>query len=51
MVDLVLAPAVDPVTQGRHADPEIFGDRAPRSPASLDQTDRLILEFWRKALL
>jgi hypothetical protein len=51
MVDLVLAPAVEPVPQGRHTDPEIFGNRAPGSPAGLDQTDGLILEFWRKALL
>jgi hypothetical protein len=51
MVDLVLAPAIKPVPQGQHTDPEIFGNRAPGSPAGLDQTDGLILEFRRKALL
>ena len=43
MVDLVLAPAVDPVPQGRNADPKIFCNRAPLPLAGLNQTDGLIL--------
>src|SRR6476659_7229554 len=49
MVDLMLAPAIEPVPQGRQADPEILGDLASGSTAALSQPDRFILEFLRKA--
>ena len=49
MVDLMLAPAIEPVPQGRQADPEILGDLASGSTAGLSQPDRFIPEFLRKA--
>ena len=49
MVDLMLAPAIEPVPQGRQADPEILGDLASGPAAGLGQSDRFIPEFLRKA--
>jgi len=49
MVDLMLAPAIEPVPQGRQADPEILGDLASGPAAGLCQSNRCIPEFLRKA--
>ena len=49
VVDLMVAPAIEPVPQGRQADPEILGDLASGPAAGLSQPDRFIPEFLRKA--
>jgi len=49
MVDLMLAPAIEPMAQGRQADAEILADLVSGSAAGLRQSDGLIPEFLRKA--
>jgi hypothetical protein len=49
IVDLTLAAAIKPVAQGRQADAEIRRNLAPAAAAGQGESDRLILELFRKA--
>jgi hypothetical protein len=49
VLDLPLSTAVDPVTQGGSADPEILGDLSFGPATRLNETNGLILKLLRKA--